>query len=228
MQIILTEKEKLEIFDKFISKVVPVYLPHMADKKGLAQCWHSFSTQKTVKGYPFTIYKNVKFPANRFMVEYFTNDNLFPNWNALHKCDNPHCINPTHLYAGTSKQNAEDRKKAGTQITGQKKISGENLKKVKLFTGTLNQAARKFDVHISTINKIKLRKNQNYGFLKIIPLKAKNFKKKKIAKDLLRNLSVKTIAEKYNVAEGTVFDVRHQVKKHFNINKRNPTFREMI
>ena len=31
----------------------------------------------------------------------------------LHKCNNPSCTNPEHLYAGTQKQNMEDRALAG-------------------------------------------------------------------------------------------------------------------
>ena len=33
----------------------------------------------------------------------------------LHKCDNPYCVNPKHLYLGDQKQNALDRKTRGRE-----------------------------------------------------------------------------------------------------------------
>lgn len=36
-------------------------------------------------------------------------DNLY----ILHKCNNPACVNPEHLYAGTQHDNMKDRKNAG-------------------------------------------------------------------------------------------------------------------
>lgn len=46
----------------------------------------------------------------------------------LHKCNNPSCTNPEHLYAGTPKQNIEDRARAGnnTGWKGPNQVGTEN------------------------------------------------------------------------------------------------------
>ena len=50
--------------------------------------------------------------ASRVMYEIHHGDNP-GDMHVLHKCDNPLCVNPDHLFLGTHKDNCEDRAQKG-------------------------------------------------------------------------------------------------------------------
>lgn len=78
-----------------------------------------------------------------------------------HHCDNPGCVNPDHLFVGTSKDNAQDALQKGRAYVGEKngrsKLTKENIKEI--LSSELNgvQLAKKFGVTKSTINRVKRR-----------------------------------------------------------------------
>lgn len=77
-----------------------------------------------------------------------------------HTCDNPSCVNPKHLWLGTTKQNLRDAMKKGRIFYGEKnganKLRDEDVIKIreKYSRGRARSLATEFNVSIHTIYNI--------------------------------------------------------------------------
>ncbi len=69
-------------------------------------CWE-WKAKKDKNGYGI-IYATKNTRAHRFSYELY-HGKIFENLIICHKCDNPPCVNPDHLFMGTHKDNAQDR-----------------------------------------------------------------------------------------------------------------------
>jgi Mor family transcriptional regulator len=67
-----------------------------------------YPTSKNKNGYATTCYKGKPISAHRFAYILFKKE-YNPHLHVLHKCDNPSCCNPDHLFQGTHKDNMNDR-----------------------------------------------------------------------------------------------------------------------
>lgn len=80
---------------------------------------------------------------------------------ALHKCDNPQCCNPEHLFIGTQKDNMQDKIKKGRanwalgERCGSSKLNNEKVLKIKNSIEHSSVLARVFGVDPRTIRDIK-------------------------------------------------------------------------
>lgn len=64
--------------------------------------------------------KNNKYKPHRLVYELLNNCILTPKELILHKCDNPPCCNPKHLFKGTDLDNVLDKVAKGRQAKGKK------------------------------------------------------------------------------------------------------------
>jgi hypothetical protein len=92
----VTEKQKKNFLKKFI-------------QGNSDECWEWLGT-KINSGYG----KFLLGLAHRFAYEYFVGP-IPEGLCVLHKCDNPGCVNPNHLFLGTHKDNTQDMYKKGRQ-----------------------------------------------------------------------------------------------------------------
>lgn len=77
----------------------------------------------------------------------------------LHKCDTPSCVNPGHLFTGTSKDNSQDMKIKGRSSFGEKhgrsKLTQEQVIMIRQDTRMQKEIAAEYGVSQSNISLIK-------------------------------------------------------------------------
>ena len=80
--------------------------------------------------------------------------------NVNHTCDNPGCCAGKHLWAGTQKQNNEDKSRKERQSRGiehgHHKLTEKQVRRIRALTGIVPQKllALRYDVNVSCISKI--------------------------------------------------------------------------
>lgn len=65
------------------------------------------------------------------------------------------CVNPGHLFLGTNADNVRDRDAKGRLNIHGQKLNNESAKRVKYATGTLQDIAKRFNLHVRTVERIK-------------------------------------------------------------------------
>jgi len=113
----ISERNKINFWNK-VDKNGPLpdqSNPHYA---GLGQCW-VWKASCDSNGYGIIAIQRRMRKAHRvsWMISF---GDALENMCVCHRCDNPLCINPQHLFLGTLKDNAQDResKGRGNQLSG--------------------------------------------------------------------------------------------------------------
>lgn len=135
---------------------------HVIRKKG---CWDWDGSFYSVMGYGRFNFNKKMISAHR--ASWIIHYGDIPNGLCVcHKCDNPRCSNPEHLFLGTTQENNEDMmNKDRNPILNKKgeenfcsKLTNENVVEIKKLLNTeftQRRIAKKFNVERSTISNIK-------------------------------------------------------------------------
>ena len=82
-----------------------------------------------------------------------------------HKCDNPSCVNPTHLFLGTQRQNIQDASEKGRMTAGKlgerngnHKLTASEVIVIRQIGGTTIEISKMFGVTQGRISRIRNRK----------------------------------------------------------------------
>ncbi len=121
------------------------------------ECWE-WQSCLVCKGYGGFKYKGKQVRAHRFSYEL----NKGPIENGLfvcHKCDNPKCVNPSHLFLGTNLENMKDKTNKGRAAKGEKqhlaKLTEKQVVEIRQKYATKNytqsQLGREYNVDYKSI-----------------------------------------------------------------------------
>lgn len=185
------------------------------DKNG---CWNCTSHTLDKDGYPRYKINGKCTRIHRIMYEKYNSEIPEGLW-VLHKCDNPTCINPEHLYVGTAQDNTNDMVQRNRNVTcpgekhGNSKLTEEQV--IKIINSSLNstELSKEYGIprrYVGAIqrgekweylfkqNKVqKVNRQQKLSDIQILEIRSmKGLNERKIAK--LFNISFQYVNEIIN------------------------------
>jgi hypothetical protein len=124
-------------------------------------CWN-WIRFKDGNGYGRALWQNIQTFAHR--LSWIKYRGPIPSGMVVcHKCDNPACVNPDHLFVGTHADNGADKV---AKLRQYRKLTPEVFAAILSSDGTYQEIAKKFDISTSHVGNIKTGKHYFYAVRK--------------------------------------------------------------
>jgi len=139
------------------ANTVSEYINHRVSIDETTGCWNWLG-KLDKDGYGEFFFNNTKSRAHRSVYEHFIGQ-IPAGLIACHKCDNPSCVNPDHIFLGTSKDNAIDARDKGRAFVGEKngrsKLTRQDVDSIRHSKEKQSVLAEKHGVDRHTISAIR-------------------------------------------------------------------------
>lgn len=150
---------------------VPEKLWRFVDVCGADECWNWTGNKKTDFGYGLIGHRR-GYALRAHRVSWILVNGQIPTGMVVcHKCDNPACVNPHHLFLGTKKDNTHDMMRKGRMKKPPVRhgeshhnvtIPDSELPHIKNSRDSASALAVKYGVSHQTIRRIRLGITRNY------------------------------------------------------------------
>ncbi len=126
---------------------------------GIGDCWE-WQGKKIKFGYAHTRFQGKNLLVHR--VSWALTFGELPKMNLLHRCDNPACVNPSHLREGTLQENTQDMLDRQRQSRGEHRPTAKlteadviTIRTAPKVWGFQTKLAKRFGLNTATISRIR-------------------------------------------------------------------------
>lgn len=163
---ITLEQLKEKVWEEFQERFQRRFWAQVDRSNGDDKCWPWTGRDRKGYGYIYLLGREVRATRISWLLTYGT---ISSDLSACHRCDNPACVNPNHLFMGTHQENMDDMRDKGRRApapVGQDhpmaKLTDNDIRAIRLLLAdgvSQVEIARRFTVTPSTISWIASRKH---------------------------------------------------------------------